>query len=84
MKVFIMVRLFIVSLILISFATPAYAYIDAATGGLILQAIIAGFVGLMVMWRSWVYKVKAFFGCVPPEEEIDEADADTLKKEEQA
>ncbi len=57
-----MVRLFALALIAITFAKPAYAYIDAALGSLVLQSIVAGFFTFMVVWRGWMAKVKAFFG----------------------
>lgn len=47
------------------FATPAYAYIDAALGSLVLQSLVAGFFTFMVMWRSWIDKVKSFFSGKP-------------------
>lgn len=60
-----MIRLFALVLIIATFATPAYAYIDAALGSLVLQSIVAGFFTLMVVWRGWVQKVKNFFGKKP-------------------
>ncbi|HEY0649938.1 hypothetical protein [Phenylobacterium sp.] len=42
-------------------ATPAYAYLDGATGSLILQALIAGAATTLVFWRSQIARVKNFF-----------------------
>ena len=56
-----MVRTLIATCILISIATPAYAYIDVALGGLILQALLGGFFAFLVIWRDWMTKFKNFF-----------------------
>ena len=56
-----MIRIFVLFLVILTFAKPAYAYIDAALGGLVLQGLAAGFVSFMVIWRGWVDKVKSFF-----------------------
>lgn len=55
-------RFLILALIVITFSKPAYAYIDAAIGSLVLQSVVAGFFTFMVFWRNWIEKVKAFFG----------------------
>jgi|GEM_PF-6890638 len=65
-----MIRLLIASAIFTLFATPAFAYIDAALGGLILQSLIAGFFSFMVIWRGWVYRVKRLFRRASDETEI--------------
>ncbi len=57
-----MIRLFALVLISAIFAKPAYAYIDAALGSLVLQSVIAGFFTFLVFCRSWIHKVKSFFG----------------------
>ena len=43
------------------FATPAYAYLDPATGSVLLQGLLAGIAGLMVVLRLYWGQVKAFF-----------------------
>jgi hypothetical protein len=42
-------------------AIPAYAYLDPATGSIILQGLLAGIAGLMVVLRLYWSRVKAFF-----------------------
>lgn len=42
-------------------AVPAYAYLDPATASIILQGILAGFAGLMVVLRMYWTQMKAFF-----------------------
>ena len=44
-----------------SLSTPAYAYLDAATGSMILQAIIGGFAAALMYYRIFVGKFKDFF-----------------------
>ena len=66
-----MVRTLLVSIIFILFPTPAFAYIDAGIGALLFQSLIAGFFTFMVMWRSWVDKVKSFFGYSSPKNESE-------------
>lgn len=56
-----MVRILILTLAYLTISRPALAYIDAAIGGLVLQALAAGFFTFMVFWRTSVYKVKMFF-----------------------
>lgn len=42
-------------------ATPAFAYLDGATGSLILQALIAGAATTLVFWRGQIARVRNFF-----------------------
>lgn len=41
--------------------SPAYAYLDGATGSMILQAVIGGAATAMVMGRAYLAKIKNFF-----------------------
>ena len=36
----------------------AYAYIDPGTGSMVLQIIIASFIGLGITFKAWMYKIK--------------------------
>ena len=56
-----MARTFLLVILLATFATPAYAYIDAGLGSLVLQSLVAGFFTFLVVWRSWLEKFKNFF-----------------------
>ncbi|MDC0358729.1 hypothetical protein OAO01_07935 [Oligoflexia bacterium] len=40
---------------------PAYAYIDAGTGSMILQAILGGVAGLAVLLKLYWRRILAFF-----------------------
>jgi hypothetical protein len=42
-------------------AVPAYAYLDPATGSVLLQGLLAGIAGLMVVLRLYWGRLKAFF-----------------------
>ncbi|MGN6277602.1 MAG: hypothetical protein ACTHM8_02620 [Sphingomonas sp.] len=48
-------------LLLVSLASPAYAYLDGATGSMLLQAMIGGFATAMVIGRSYIAKAKTIF-----------------------
>lgn len=41
-------------------AAPAFAYLDGATGSMILQALIGGTATAMVFGRSYIAKAKTF------------------------
>lgn len=42
-------------------AAPAYAYLDGATGSMILQAVVAGAATILMFGRTQIARVKAFF-----------------------
>ena len=44
----------------VSLASPAFAYLDGATGSMILQATIGGIATAMVFGRMYIAKIKAF------------------------
>jgi len=44
-----------------SLSSPAFAYLDAATGSMILQAIIGGAATVAVFGRNYLAKVKRLF-----------------------
>lgn len=46
---------------MLSLSAPAYAYIDPATGSIILQAAIGAVAGATLFFRTSLYKVKALF-----------------------
>jgi len=48
-------------LVLLSFSTEAYAYLDPGTGSYILQLIIAGLLGGLFALKMFWSKVKNFF-----------------------
>lgn len=46
---------------MLSLSTPAYAYIDPATGSIILQATIGAVASVTLFFRTSLFKVKALF-----------------------
>ena len=55
-------RLSSVFLIFAAMEAPALAYLDGATGSILLQAAIGLFASWMVYYRLFKEKAKAFFG----------------------
>ena len=53
--------------------TPAQAYIDWGTGSMILQAVVAGFLGALFMIKNFWSRIKSFFtGNRSNESSVDE------------
>ena len=61
---------------LISYTSPAYAYLDPGTGSMLVQGLIGGVAVVMSFFSIYWQKVKAFFG----KEEAD-TDKDTVDKD---
>ena len=65
--------------------TPAYAYLDPGTGSMILQGLLAGIAGALVMGRLYWMRIKQFFGSLfgkrpvieepVPEEQAEKAES---------
>lgn len=49
------------TLVYTAVASPAFAYLDGATGSIILQAVIAGLATGLMFFRAQLARVKAFF-----------------------
>ena len=65
---------------LISYTSPAYAYLDPGTGSMLLQGLIGGIAAAIAFLSIYWQKVKAFFG--KEEEEADtDTDTDTVDKD---
>ena len=47
---------------LISYTSPAYAYLDPGTGSMLLQGLIGGIAATIAFLSIYWQKVKAFFG----------------------
>jgi hypothetical protein len=48
-------------------ATPAYAYIDPGTGGLLVQLLTGGVAGALVLLKLYWHKVRDLFGLSAPD-----------------
>lgn len=57
-------RLTTIFLIWVALESPAFAYLDGATGSIILQAMIGGVAGAMVYFRLFKERAKALFARV--------------------
>ena len=49
----------------------AFAYIDPGTGGLLLQLLLGGIGGAIVVFKVYWRNVRDFFGFAPKEEESE-------------
>ena len=49
------------TLAMLSVAAPAHAYLDPATGSIILQAVIGAIAGGTLMLRTSLHRIKSFF-----------------------
>ena len=50
-----------IALGMLFWSMPAHAYLDPATGSILLQGLLAGVAGLVVVLRLYWRRVKAFF-----------------------
>ncbi len=71
-------------MVFISLTQPAFAYIDAGTGSLILQALLGGLVGFTAFLKLYWYQVKEFFAkltgkCEEKPEEAEEISSEPAK-----
>ena len=68
-------KLAIGSLSFLGFTTPAYAYLDPGTGSIILQGLIAGVAGALVVVKLYWSRLKTFFSSKKPDTETEETSA---------
>ena len=69
------VCLLILILSLATLSRPALAYLDPGTGSMILQVLLGGFAGALVIGRLYWERIKALFGIKPPPEESSRQEA---------
>ncbi len=48
--------------VLLLSARPAYAYLDPGTGSMVLQLLLAGLAGVLVVLKLFWHKILALFG----------------------
>ena len=53
---------------------PAHAYLDPASGSMILQVIVAAVAALLITIKAFWHKIRGMFGSSPTEETIDTDD----------
>ena len=59
---------------LISYTSPAYAYLDPGTGSMLLTGLIAGLATVISFLSIYWQKVKAFFGKQERDTDIENKD----------
>lgn len=57
-----------IAVCLIGFDSTAYAYLDPGTGSMILQLLLGGVAGSLVVIKLYWLKIKGFFSSQPPKE----------------
>ena len=67
MRKFVCLLVLILSLATLS--RPAHAYLDPGTGAIILQVLLGGFAGALVIGRLYWQRIRALFEFKPPPEE---------------
>ncbi len=55
----------LVFLSVLSIAAPAHAYLDPGTGSMLLQLLLGGVAGALVVGKLYWHRVKALFGREP-------------------
>ena len=59
---------------LISYTSPAYAYLDPGTGSMLVQGLIGGIAVVMSFLSIYWQKVKAFFVKQKPDTDVEKKD----------
>ena len=49
----------------VGIAPPAYAYLDPGTGSMLVQMLLGGVAGALVVGKLYWHRIKAFFGRGP-------------------
>ena len=63
--------LILASIILLTFATPAMAYIDPGSGSAIMSAIVGFFAAITMLVKTYWYKLKSLFSSRENEQDVD-------------
>lgn len=58
----LMVSILLCALATIMTPAPAFAYVDFGSGSMLLQLILGGLAGLLVLLKLWWSRVKAMIG----------------------
>ncbi len=57
----------------VGITSPAYAYLDPGTGSMLVQMLLGGVAGALVIGKLYWHRVTAFFGRRPQENSRQEA-----------
>ena len=66
----------LVFVLTLNFAQPAHAYLDPGTGSMILQLLLGGVAGLLVIGKLYWQRIKDFFGVKDANQDQNGRDAD--------
>jgi len=61
----------------IGFASPAYAYLDPGTGSMLVQMLLGGIAGVLVIGKLYWTRIKGIFVRRLEKEERQEPDSDS-------
>lgn len=64
----------LVLLLLVLATRPAHAYLDPASGSMILQVIVAAVAALLITIKAFWHKIRGMFGGSPTEDTADTDD----------
>ena len=78
----IKVRNWMISICLLLLPTSAFAYLDPGSISLALQAIIAGFAGLLATYKLWIFKIKSIFFGKKESQDINRINSELEKNNE--
>ena len=56
-----MTQMCVVAVVMLSFPSQAFAYLDPGTGSMLLQVILAGIAGIGVFCKLFWVKIRSFF-----------------------
>ena len=74
------VYLVVLSLPTATLAFPAYAYLDPGTGSMILQILLSGLAGAVVVGKLYWLNIRSYFGLKPKGEAAVESEDETDRK----
>lgn len=60
----------------VSISSPAYAYLDPGTGSMLLQMLLGGVAGALVVGKLYWHRIQEFFGRGAPKNENQEHPTD--------
>ena len=64
----------IIFLSTLSLATPAHAYLDPGTGSIILQLLLGGSAGVLMVGKLYWAKIKGFLGIGSKADDLTESE----------
>ncbi len=64
----------LVVLLLLLAIRPAHAYLDPATGSMILQVLVAAIAAAAITIKAFWHRIRGFFGGSPGAEEVEAED----------